>query len=107
MKVHDLKDKEGRVFAFEISNLLLSRRKICKLIQSIPEMKILKKPNFRSRHEEEFCEFEIQGQKFVAWEPFGDNDHYWIGPKSTVWCEQVEIVRNAFINHKRFGLLRK
>ena len=106
MKIYDLKDKEGRTFAFEVSSLL-GRRKLCKLIQSIPEIKILKAPNFRSRHEDEFCEFEIQGQKFVAWEPFADNSRFWIGPKPTIWCKQVEIVRSIFKNHKLFGLLRK
>jgi hypothetical protein len=52
--------------------------------------------------EDEFCEFEIKGQKFVALEPFGDNSRYWIGPKPSKWCEQVAIVRSTFVNHKLF-----
>jgi len=107
MKIHDLKDKAGRIFAFEVSNLFLSRRKLCKVIRSIPEAKILKAPSLCSRHEEEFCEFEIQGQKFVAWEPFGDNSRYWIGPNPSNWCEQVETVKMAFKNRRLFGFFCK
>ena len=106
MKVHDLADKEGRIFAFEISNTFMSRKRLCRFVQSIPEVKIIKAPRFRSlfKGEDEFCEFEIQGQTFVAWEPFGDNSHYWIGPKSAKRCEQVEIIRSAFMRRKLFGI---
>jgi hypothetical protein len=106
MKVHDLIDKEGRIFAFEVSNMFFSRRRLCKLVGSIPGVLILKVPGPRSyfKGEEEFCEFEICGQKFVAWEPFGDNSRYWIGLKPPHWCEQVEIIRSAFMGHKLFKL---
>jgi hypothetical protein len=105
MKIHDLTDSEGRVFAFEISNTFFSRKKLCKFVQSIPETQILKTPSIRSslKVDDEFCEFETRGQKFVAWEPFGDNSRYWIGPKPALWCEQVSLVKNAFANHKLFG----
>jgi hypothetical protein len=109
MKVYDLIDKEGRVFAFEINNKFFGRMKLCKLVRSIPETQILKAPTYRSFHlkgEDEFCEFEISGQKFVAWEPYGDNSRYWIGPKPPLWCEQVEVIRSAFVNHKLFGIFK-
>ncbi|MGH7953155.1 MAG: hypothetical protein ACREFE_14740 [Limisphaerales bacterium] len=109
MKIHDIKDEEGRIFAFEVNNLFFTRKGLCRFIRSIPEVKILKAPGFRSffKGEDEFCEFEIQGHKFVAWEPWNDNSCYWIGPNPPNWCEQVEIVRNAFANHKLFSFLRK
>jgi hypothetical protein len=107
MKIYDQLDKEGRVSAFEISNAFFSRRRLCKLVRSIPETQIIKAPGFRSffKGEDEFCIFETRGQKFVAWEPFNDNSRYWIGPKPPLWCEQVEVVRSAFANHKLFGFL--
>jgi len=46
--------------------------------------------------EEEFCEFEVDSEAFVAWEPFGDNSRYWIGPKDGKWNVQVDKVRAAF-----------
>jgi hypothetical protein len=106
MKVHDLIDKEGRVFAFEISNTFFGRKRLCRLVRSIPEARIIKAPGLRSffKGEDEFCEFEIRGQKFVAWEPYGDNSRYWIGSEPPHWCEQLETVRSVFMHHKLFGL---
>jgi hypothetical protein len=106
MKVHDQIDKEGRISAFEVSNTFLSRKGLCKIVRSIPETQIIKAPRFRSyfKGEDEFCEFEIRGQKFKAWEPFGDNSRYWIGSEPPHWCEQLEVVRSAFMSHKLFGI---
>jgi hypothetical protein len=106
MKVYNIKDNEGRIFAFEVNNIFFSRMRLCKLVRSIPETQIVKAPSywsFRLIGEEEFCEFEIHGQKFVAVEPFGDNSRYWITPIPPIWCKQVAIVRSVFVNHKLFG----
>jgi hypothetical protein len=101
MKLYDLKDKDGRIFAFEIPNWRLSRNGVCKVVRSIPEAHVLRTPRFLSRfREEEFCGFEVYGQKFKAREPFGDNSRYWIGPEPPHWCEQVEVARDAFARHK-------
>jgi len=63
----------------------------------ISDARILKTPTpLSSIREEVFCEFEIQGQIFIAWEPFGDNSRYWIGPEPTAFCEQLATVRKAF-----------
>jgi hypothetical protein len=101
MKVHDLKDKQGRVFAFEVPNTLLSRRGVCKLVRSIPGAHVL---NGRAElRQEGFCTFEVQRQKFKAWEPWGDGSRYWIGPEAPGWCEQISVVRDAFIRHIFLG----
>lgn len=107
MKIYDLRDKEGRIFAFEIENLLLTRCGFCKIVKTIPGIKIKKSPRFFSwGREDEFCEFELDGHTFVSWEPFGDNDRYWVGPKSHVWCPPIDQVRTAFLRHKLlFGLI--
>src|SRR5437879_1818550 len=103
MIVHDLTDKEGRVFAFEIENFRFSRKSVCKLVQSIPGARVLRSPKkFLSWFREEvFCEFEVHGKKFGAWEPFGDNSRYWIGPEPPKWCVEVGLVREVFLNHKK------
>ena len=99
MKLYDLKDNQGRVFAFEVNNTFLTRHGLCKIVRSIPGARVLKRPRFLSfTKEEEFCEFEVKGQKFKAWEPFGDSSRYWIGPDPPHWCEQLEIVRRVFAN---------
>ena len=97
MKIHDLKDKQGRVFAFEVANTVLTRKGVCKLVKSIPGARLLS--DGTELRQEEFCVFELQGQRFKAWEPFGDNSRYWIGPEPPSWCEQVSVVRDAFARH--------
>ena len=65
MRVYDLKDAGERVFACEVSNFMLGRRGVRRVVCRIPNARVL---SFRSRAEE-FCEFEVEGTKFVAWEP--------------------------------------
>ena len=97
MKVHDLKDKQGRIFAFEVSNTLITRKGVCKLLRSIPGARLLS--GRKELRDEEFCVFEVQGQRFKAWEPFGDSSRYWIGPEPPNWCEQISVVKDVFIRH--------
>ena len=95
MKTYDLKDQQGRVYAFEIENI--GRWELCELIRSFPGVQLLREPRWLSEfREEEFCEFEVNGQTFRAWEPFGDNSRFWIGPEPPEWCTQVEAVRGLF-----------
>ena len=97
MKVHDVKDEEGRVFAFEVSNTLLGRRGLCRVVRRIPGARLMKEPAaFSWFSEEEFCEFQVGDVTFVAWEPFGDNSRYWIGPKPPRWVPEMAGVREAF-----------
>ncbi len=97
MKTYDLLDEGGRLFAFEVSVLETDRRGICRVVQSIPGANLIRKPKlFSWFREEEFCEFEVDGEKFVAWEPYGDNSRYWIGPDPARWLPQTQRVRDSF-----------
>ena len=95
MTTFDLIDAEGRVFAFEIPNI--GREEFCQIVQSFPGVRVVRSPKFLSGfREEEFCEFELSGQTFGAWEPFGDNSRYWVGPEPVGCGEQVAIIRDLF-----------
>jgi hypothetical protein len=111
MKVYDLRDEHGRVFAFEVPNFLLRRRGLARIVNSIPGVRLLRVPApFSWFGEEEFCEWELDGVKFVAWEPFGDNSRYWVGPAdSPAWHPQIETVRRAFAEASVFptSLIRR
>jgi|SRR5580704_4141079 hypothetical protein len=97
MRLSDLRDQEGRVFAFEVKNLFFGRSDVCQAASTIPGARILRTPKIFSWFREDvFCEFEVDGVTFVAWEPFGDNDHFWIGPEPTRWVPQIDAVREAF-----------
>ena len=98
MQIYDLKDSEGRVYAFEVDNLLLRRAAVAMIVQSIPGARVL------TLHRswwgpDEFCEFEVGGIRFTAWEPWGDSDRYWIGPEPPHFSEHTATVRAAFASH--------
>ena len=100
MRIYDQQDAEGRVISFEISNLLISRSGVCAVAETVPGALVIERPRpFMRTADDEFCEFEVDGQRFKAWEPFGDNSRYWIGPVPTRWCPQTEAVRAAFAAH--------
>jgi len=97
VRLYDLRDEKGRVFAFEIKDFLTGRNWACWIASTIPGARITREPKFLSWFREDtFCEFEVDGVTFVGWEPFGDSDVYWIGPEPPRWVPQIEKVREAF-----------
>ena len=105
MTVYDLKDAEGRVIAFEVDNVVLGRRGLCRVVSGIPGATLLRRPvRFLSWfRESEFCEFEMDGVRFSADEgPWGDDSRYWVGSKPPRWVPQLEAVRQAFVDHQPF-----
>ena len=106
MKVYELHNSAGRTFAFEVENTFLGRRGVVRVVRSIPGAVVTRTPKFLSWfREEQFCEFIVDGREFVAWEPYGDNSRYWIGPKEEPpeWCEQTAKVMEAFRNRGLLG----
>jgi len=103
MKVYDLQDKEGRNFAFEVPNSFIGRSEVARIVGAIPGATLVRKPKmFSFVSEEEFCEWEINGVHFKAWEPFGDNSRFWIGPNPVRWTSEIQVVRHAFLQHRPF-----
>lgn len=97
MKTYELLDESGRLCAFEVSVLETGRRGVRRIVESIPSAKLIRRPKlFSWFREDEFCEFEVDGEKFVAWEPYGDNSRYWIGPDPARWLPQTQRVRDSF-----------
>ena len=73
------------------------------MLERIPGYHVLRRPKlFSYFREDEFCEFEVEGMKFVVWEPYGDNSRYWIGPQPPRWVPQIAQVRQAFIDKAPF-----
>ena len=108
MQIYELKDKDGRVYAFEVPNAFISRSEVVRIFRRIPGAVIHRKPKlFSWSAEEEFCEVEVDGVRFRAWEPFGDSNRYWIGPEPVNWTPQIDVVKGAFAAHRPFwGPLR-
>jgi len=101
MQVYDLHDDQNRLFAFEISNISVGRRGVCHVVETIPGASLKRRPKLLSWFRESaFCEFIVDGELFVAEEPWGDNSRYWIGPNPPRWLPQTEKVRAAFASYK-------
>lgn len=104
MKVYDITVADGRIAAFEVDNVRLGRRGLCRVVRRIPGATITRAPRFLSWFREEiFCEFTVNGQRFEADELYADNSRYWIGPagvgiggKALHWSPEIECVRAAF-----------
>lgn len=99
MRVHILPNVNGDFLAFEVSNVLLSRKQACKVAESIPGSVILSRSRL-FRDTDDFCEFKIGEDVFVIEEPFGDNSRYWIGPKDAKASNSLALVRRAFETHE-------
>ena len=91
VKIYDLRDEQGRVFAFEIENITIGRKGVIQFLPSIPDVRVVSSPR-----EDEFCIFMVRDRRFVVWEPWGDNSRFWIGPDPAEWCPEVSVVREAF-----------
>ena len=101
MQVYEIKDGSGRIFAFEVDNGLLGRQAVIRIIERLPQAKLLKVPKLFSWFREDvFCKFEIMGHLFLVLEPFGDNSRYWIGPQDNAWYKEIDIIRDAFVKHR-------
>jgi len=106
VKTSDVTDKEGRPFAFEVSNTFLTRGEVRKVFGRIPGASLTKSQMAPVR-EEEFCECELNGKRFVAWEPYGDSSVYWIGPSPPEWNPDIAVFKRTFQGFRPFwGLLK-
>lgn len=84
---------------------MLTRGGLGRLVHRIPGCRVTRRPipfmRWSVQEKEEFCEFEVDGVTFVAWEPWGDNSRFWVGPKTMggetpQWSPAVDHVREAF-----------
>src|ERR1051325_2932956 len=101
MRVFDILDSDGRIFAFEVNNNFLSRRRIVRIIEKIPNAEVIR----TQKRRDEFCEFTVEGENFVIWEPWNDSSRFWIGPKSKRYTPQFESIRRVFLGEKLFRWL--
>jgi len=82
MKTYPQYTEDNKLSSFEINNIFCSRKKATRVIETIPGVKVLRRPKrFLSWFREDvFCEFELGGATYLVEEPFGDNSRFWIGP---------------------------
>ena len=100
MRVHELRNAQGVVHAFEVSSLM-GRHAACRVAASIPGARLTKshKPFSFSSQEGAFCEFDLNGEQYAIEEPFEDNSRYWVGPNSGSGANSLGAVLNHFATH--------
>lgn len=99
MKIYTIHNEHHQLHAFEISIPFQGRLAVYRIIEKIPNVKLLKKPKFLSGFsgdDDIFCEFEINNKQFTIEEPFGDNSRYLIGSNPPGYCSELEIIEQAF-----------
>jgi hypothetical protein len=104
MKTRDLRNDQGQLIGFSVSNLLLSRHGIPRIVASIDGAEVVRKQKrFALSDPDDFCKFVLDGKTFLAVEPFGDNSEFWLVTEPPEDCPQIETVRRAFERHRLFG----
>jgi hypothetical protein len=98
MKTYDYgATADGSLISFEVDNLLIGRRGVCRVVSSIQGATLVRRPKLFSWFREAvFCTFLVDGELFHAEEPWGDNSRYWIGPEPPRLISQTKKVRDAF-----------
>jgi hypothetical protein len=108
VKIRDMHDNDGVLTGFVVSNLLLRRRGVGRIIRSLAGARIIREqPPFRVGGRDDFLEFVLDGITFLVIEPFGDNSEYWVVSEPTTGdSQQLREAREAFRRHRSlFGLL--
>lgn len=74
MKIDRLKNDEGQFRCFTVDNTQVSRTGMAKVAAQIPGAQITKRPRFFD--DVIFCEFSLNGHRFIIEEAYGDNSTY-------------------------------
>jgi hypothetical protein len=96
-------DDQGHLTGFEISNLLISRGGVVRLLRTVPMVTITKNPKRWTLEDDDFVHFTMSGYLFKVIEPFGDNDRYWIVAEDEAGQGEVEGIRKVFDAHNFLG----
>jgi hypothetical protein len=96
-------DDKGHVTGFEISNLLINRGGVVKLLRTIPTVTITKSPKRWALDDDDFVHFTMNEHLFKVIEPFGDNSRYWIVAEDAAGQGEVEGIRKVFDAHNFLG----
>ena len=98
MRVHDIRDENGRVQAFEVSTFFLDRRALRQIVRAIPGVTVLAYRPYKER----LCEFKVGGVAFLVHEHWGESDRYWVGPAEAGWSPHLAVIRETFERARPF-----
>jgi hypothetical protein len=94
MKTYEVRD-EGLLTGFEIASWV-GRWRACRVVRGIPGARVVRWPRRWAKTEDEFCEFELDGERFLIIEPFGHSGRFWIVSDPPAAEIAIETVRGFF-----------
>jgi hypothetical protein len=101
MRVRELRGEDGQRTGIEIGNAVLghvmTRHGVLRTIKRIPGVTVsFPRPWRLEQRRDDFVHFTLNGHKFLAIEPYGDSDVYWIVAEDAVDLPEIETVKRAF-----------
>jgi hypothetical protein len=98
VRVHDIKDEQGRVQAFEVATFFLDRGALRTIVEAIPGATVVAYRPYKER----LCEFKVGGVAFLVHEAFGESERYWVGPVEAGWSPHLAVIRETFARARPF-----
>lgn len=72
---------DGRLIAYEIENAYIGPAAVARLLEQVASVTDVKRGRLFSGGADVHVRFKHRGQPCIAWEPYGDNSRYWVGPE--------------------------
>ena len=95
MKIYDVHNDAGQVIGFEIPSIV-GRWRACRAARGIAGARVLRWPRRWSWSDDWFCEFDLDGVRFVIEEEYGDNSRFTISSVPPAPGPTLMRVRAAF-----------
>lgn len=101
MKIYDLHNSDGQIIGFEISSLV-GRWRACRAARAIAGAHVLRWPRRWRWRDDQFCEFELDGVRFVIEEEYGDSSRFTVSSVPPGPGPALMRVRAAFADASAF-----
>jgi hypothetical protein len=106
MRTRELRNNAGQLTGFEISNAVITRNGVQRVVKRIPGVSITKETHsWRITADDDFLHFVLNERRFIAEEPFGDSDCYCIMAGAAPDAPEIQIVIREFEKHRVWGIL--
>ena len=97
MRVRELRLSDGKRTGIEIPNIGITRHGVLRAIKRIPGVTVsFPRPWRLEPRRDAFVHFHLNGHRFLAIEPYGDSDVFWIVAEDETDLPEVELVKGAF-----------
>lgn len=100
MDIYAVRNRGGRMFAFEIENVYIGKTKAATLLGSVHGVADIRVRKLFSSNPDTHVEFTYMGRPFMVWEPYGDSSRYWIGPRDETQEIDVCALESVFQQYR-------